>query len=159
MISTILLTLATAIAITPVTTAAAANTTIDVRECYTTTVDLNLFPPLASWLTTQPTVTLPPSMSRHMLEHSINGTCILVDVYNWSCDHALNVTGPGLANAVRGIAEQCNGRKYSSGETAGPLGFGYYKDLDSGYDYTKHLWVLTRWCGSRSVRSACSPGA
>lgn len=51
-----------------------------------------------------------------------------VSIFNWSCDHNLTVTGPSVANAVASIAEQCDGKVYeTTGEVAGPNGFGYYK--------------------------------
>ncbi|KAF2257358.1 hypothetical protein BU26DRAFT_499869 [Trematosphaeria pertusa] len=130
------------------------------RECYLTSLPASLIPPFANYLLSQPSVTIPQNMGRVTLQHSVNGTCLQADVYNWSCDHNLTVTGPGLANAVQSIADQCDGRKYESGEVAGPSGFGYYRDLETGDEFTRHLWVVSGGCSSGKGRqSACSPGS
>ncbi|KAF2269379.1 hypothetical protein CC78DRAFT_539932 [Lojkania enalia] len=112
---------------------------VEVRECSLMKGSKSLFPSFASWLSIQPTTLIPKSMERVQFQHDVNGTCMEVQVYNWSCDYDLNVTGPGLANAVTSIAKQCDGKIYSDGEIAGPFGFGYYTDLETGHDYTKHL--------------------
>lgn len=132
---------------------------VSIRECYTTSLSASFIPPFTSWLRDQPTASIPTNMGFFQLRHDVNGTCLQVQVYNWSCDHVLNVTGPGLANAVKSIAEQCDGRTYSSGEITGPSGFGYYKDLETGHDFTNHLWIVNSECYDGRRKSACSPGA
>lgn len=136
-----------------------SNIPVSLRECSTEKVPVALIPPFTSWLRDQPSATIATTMGTATYQHTINGTCLQARVYNWSCDHILNVTGPGVANAVGSIADQCDGHHYTTGETAGPMGFGYYKDLDTGYEFTKHLWVVTGGCTDHMLKSACSPGA
>jgi hypothetical protein len=145
---------------TPVPLPSLSANPITMRECYIAdNTNPALIPLYASHLQTLPTTLILRNMGSAKFQHSINGTCLEAQVYNWSCDHDLSVTGPNLANAVTSITEQCNGKKASSGEALGVFGFGYYREVDTGYEYSKHLWVVTVPCTTHRVQSACSPGA
>ncbi|KAF2176563.1 hypothetical protein K469DRAFT_698339 [Zopfia rhizophila CBS 207.26] len=132
---------------------------IEIRECFLGG-ELSLVQPFASYLrSSQQTTLIKKNMGREAFRRDFNGTCIQIQINNWSCDYDLDVTGPGLANAVESIAEQCDGRKRSDGKFTGPAGWGYYKDVETGHDYTQHLWAILSGCDDWKPKSACSPGA
>ncbi|KAF2121625.1 hypothetical protein BDV96DRAFT_668363 [Lophiotrema nucula] len=137
-----------------------ASLPVSIRECFLAGTPSAAITPFVSWLADQPPATVSKNMGWYQSRYNSSGTCMQVQIYNQSCDTDLNITGPSISNAVQSIADQCDGFVYDrTSEVCGPTGFGYYKDLDTGRDYTNHLWVVTGQCGNGSLKSACSPGS
>jgi hypothetical protein len=94
---------------TPLPTLDPATIPVSLRECSLEVINPALIPPFTAWIREQPDATIPLNMGATTYRTTINGTCLQARVYNWSCDHVLNVTSAGVANAVTSIAEQCDG--------------------------------------------------
>src|SRR5689334_8280555 len=106
---------------------------ITIRECGNTLPRYQL-EKLAKLISTLPPTINHRSMERLQFQFNVTeDTCLQVQTYNWSCDHDITVTGPGLAYAILGISDGCKDQ-LGAGEGS-RFGWGYYRDLETGTEY------------------------
>ncbi|KAF2661951.1 hypothetical protein K491DRAFT_753502 [Lophiostoma macrostomum CBS 122681] len=144
---------------------AAEPTYAPIRECFTGNPDTTSFylpyiRKFQDYLTEQPARNISHGMGGHLYRQNYttpdNATvCLQLQTVDWNCLYDLPVTGKGLALVVESIADLCPQKRWSSGETGGPFGFGYYMDIDTGNSYQQSLWAILSTCGGKGVQSAC----